>query len=265
MLLRIRECYDGFYMTTNVGAKPRIGVPYRTRKEQAIGDQAKIHRYLRAVQMAGGDAVPIPLDLPSSELKTLSATLDGLALSGSPADVDPSLFHTAPHAKAAAPDRDRERTDFGLLEQFFAEGKPVLAICYGIQSLNVFLGGTLLQDIPSEVSSDIEHDVQDGGSPAEVFHEIQIEPGSRLAELANGLSEVRVNSSHHQSVLDPGRGLRITAKASDGVIEALEGTTSGHWVTAVQWHPERMVETDALALSLFRGLTTAARKMPLRT
>src|SRR5690348_5929327 len=96
-------------MTSNAGAKPRIGVPYRTRKEQAIGDQAKIHRYLRAVQMAGGDVVPIPLDLPFSELKTLSGTLDGLALSGSPADVDPSLFHTAPHAKAAAPDRDRER------------------------------------------------------------------------------------------------------------------------------------------------------------
>ncbi|MGH9574763.1 MAG: gamma-glutamyl-gamma-aminobutyrate hydrolase family protein [Candidatus Acidiferrales bacterium] len=252
-------------MTINVGAKPRIGVPYRTRKEQASGDQSKIDRYLKAVQMAGGDAIPIPLDLSGSELKTLSATLDGLALSGSPADVNPSLFHATPHAKAAAPDRDRERTDFGLLEQFFAEGKPVLAICYGIQSLNVFLGGTLLQDIPSEVASHIEHDVPGGHSSIESFHEIRIEPGSRLAKLATNLNDVCVNSSHHQSVLEPGRGLRISARASDGVIEALEGTESNHWVMAVQWHPERMVETDALALSLFRGLTAAVGKMPVRT
>ncbi|HKV47499.1 MAG TPA: gamma-glutamyl-gamma-aminobutyrate hydrolase family protein [Candidatus Acidoferrales bacterium] len=251
-------------MSTNVGAKPRIGIPYRTIKEQAIGDQSKIHRYLKAVQMAGGDPIPIPLDLSSSELKTLAATLDGLALSGSPADVDPSLFHAAPHVKAAAPDRDRERTDFGLLEQFFAEGKPVLAICYGIQSLNVFLGGTLLQDIPSEVPSHIGHDAQGGESSPETFHEIRIEPGSRLAMLANNLKDVRVNSSHHQSVLESGRGLRITARASDGVIEALEATASGHWVTAVQWHPERMVETDAFACSLFGGLTAAARKRPAR-
>lgn len=252
-------------MTTKVGAKLRIGVPYRTRKEQAIGNQSKIHRYLKAVQIAGGDPVPIPLDLSSRELKKLSATLDGLVLSGSPADVDPSLFHAAPHVKAAAPDRDRERTDFGLLEQFFAEGKPVLAICYGIQSLNVFLGGTLVQDIPSEVASHIGHDAQGGHLSSETFHEIRMEPGSRLAMLANNLNDVRVNSSHHQSVLDPGRGLRISARASDGVIEALEGTASGHWVTAVQWHPERMVERDAFALSLFRGLTAAARKMPVRT
>ncbi|HKQ86984.1 MAG TPA: gamma-glutamyl-gamma-aminobutyrate hydrolase family protein [Candidatus Acidoferrales bacterium] len=251
-------------MTPNVGAKPRIGVPYRTKKEQAIGDQSKIHRYLKAVRMAGGDPVPIPLDLSAGELKKLADTLDGVALSGSPADVDPSLFQALPHASAAAPDRDRESTDFALLEHLFAEGKPVLAICYGIQSLNVFLGGTLVQDIPSEVASNIGHDVQDEHSSPETFHEIQIEPGSRLANLANSLNGVIVNSSHHQSVLEPGRGLRVTATASDGVIEAVEGTASGHWVTAVQWHPERLVETDAFALSLFRGLTAAARKVPVR-
>jgi putative glutamine amidotransferase len=251
-------------MAPNPGVKPRIGVPYRTKKEQAIGDRSKIHRYLKAVQMAGGDPIPIPLDLSAGELKTLAKTLDGVALSGSPADVDPLLFQAPPHAKGAASDRDRERTDFALLEHFFAEGKPVLGICYGIQSLNVFLGGTLVQDIPSEVASNIEHDVQDDHSSPETFHEIRIEPGSRLANLANRLNGVRVNSSHHQSVLDPGRGLRVTATARDGVIEAVEGTASGSWVTAVQWHPERMVETDAFAISLFRALTAAARKVPVR-
>lgn len=251
-------------MTRNIGPKPRIGVPYRTKREQAIGDQSKIRRYLKAVRMAGGDPIPVPLDLSEGELKRLASTLDGVALSGSPADVEPSLFRAVPHAKAAAPDRGRERTDFALLEHSFAEGKPVLAICYGIQSLNVFLGGTLVQDIPSEVPSNIEHDVRDAHSLPETFHEIRIEPGSRLSNLANSLNGVSVNSSHHQSVRELGCGLRVTATTSDGVIEAVEGTIAGHWVTAVQWHPERMVETDAFALSLFRGLTAAARRMPVR-
>jgi putative glutamine amidotransferase len=197
-------------------------------------------------------------------LQQLAESLDGVALSGSPADVDPALFHSAPHPKTNVSDRDRERTDFALIEHCFREQKPVLAICYGIQSLNVFLGGTLVQDIPAEVGRSVEHDVEsDHGSP-ETFHSVAIESGSRLAELTHGITEARVNSSHHQSVLDPGRGLRVTARSSDGVIEALEGTSSAQWLIAVQWHPERMVEDDALALALFRSLAAAARKAPVR-
>jgi putative glutamine amidotransferase len=249
-------------MTSEPSAKPRIGVPYRTKREQFMGDRAKIQRYLKAVQMGGGEPVAVPLDLSSTELRALAETLDGITLSGSPADVDPALFHAIAHPKAAAPDRDRERTDFGLLEHAFTAQKPVLAICYGIQSLNVFLGGTLLQDIPSEIASSVEHDVASDYGVPETFHGVRIESASRLAELANGSESARVNSSHHQAVLAAGRGLRITARSADGVIEALEGKADGHWVTAVQWHPERMVETDGLALSLFRGLVGAARKSP---
>jgi putative glutamine amidotransferase len=250
-------------MTSETSAKPRVGVPYRTKKEQLAGDTVKIGRYLKAVEMGGGTPVAIPLDLAAGELLRLAKTLDCVALSGSPADVDPSLFHAAPHLKAAAPDRDRERTDFGLLEHCFAQQKPVLAICYGIQSLNVFLGGTLVQDIPSELDSTVEHDVESDEAP-ETFHTVRVEPDSRLSELTHGAPEARVNSSHHQSVLAAGRGLRVTARAADGVIEALEGTAGGHWVTAVQWHPERMVEADSFALSLFRGLAAAARKASVR-
>jgi putative glutamine amidotransferase len=249
-------------MTSEPRAKPRIGIPYRTKKEQLTGDHGKIQRYVKAVQMGGGEPVEVPLDLSLLELRRLAETLDGVALSGSPADVDPSLFGAAPHTKANVPDRDRERTDFALLEHCYFREKPVLAICYGIQSLNVFLGGTLLQDIPSELPSHVEHDVESDHGAPETFHRVRIEPGSRLAELAHGSHEARVNSSHHQSVLAPGRGLRVTARADDGVIEALE-TAGAHWVTAIQWHPERMVEADALALSLFRALTSAARKAPL--
>jgi putative glutamine amidotransferase len=248
----------------NESPKPRIGVPYRTKKEQLAGDQVKILRYAKAVQLAGGEPVTIALDLTPEELRTLTQTLDGVALSGSPADVSPSLFRAVAHPKTAGADVDREQTDFALLEHCFARQKPVLAICYGIQSLNVFLGGTLLQDIASELGPEIRHDAAEGHRSPEAFHGVRFESDSRLAEFAGGASQARVNSSHHQSVLAPGRGLRVTAKAPDGVIEALEGTSAGHWVTAVQWHPERMVEEDSLAFSLFRGLVSAAGKAPAR-
>ena len=251
--------------------KPRIGVPFRTTKEQLAGDRAKIERYLKAVQLGGGQPVEIPLTLSAKDLRALAETLDGIALSGSPADIDAALFRARMHPKTAAPDRGREQTDFALLEHCFAAQKPVLAICYGIQSLNVFLGGTLIQDIPSEArqapgqapKQAIEHDVESDEGP-ETFHAVMLEQGSRLADLAHGAREARVNSSHHQAVLQPGRGLRITARAADGIVEALEGATDGHWVTAVQWHPERMVEDDSLALSLFQSLAAAARRAPAR-
>ena len=250
-------------MANQSSAKPRIGVPFRTKKEQLAGDRAKIGDYIKAVNLCGAEGVEVPLDLSPVELQKLAATLDGVALSGSPADVNPSHFHAELHPKTAAADMDRERTDFALLEHCYAEQKPVLAICYGIQSLNVFLGGSLLQDIPSEVPAAIKHDVKSDHGP-ETFHAVRIEPGSTLAKLAHDSAEARVNSSHHQSVLEPGRGLRVTARTSDGVIEALEGTAANHWVTAVQWHPERMVEKDPLAQSLFRALAAAARKNPVR-
>lgn len=220
----------------------------------------KIARYVHAIEMGGGVPVEIRLDLASEELRTVAEMLDGVVLSGSPADVDPSLFQAAPHPKTAAPDGERERTDFALFEHCFGVQKPVLAICYGIQSLNVFLGGTLMQDVPSALGNAVEHE----GSP-ETFHTVNIESGSRLRELAHGAAEARVNSSHHQAVLAPGRGLRVVARASDGVIEAMEGTAGGHWLTAVQWHPERMVETDAFSLSLFRDLAAAARTAMVRS
>jgi putative glutamine amidotransferase len=250
-------------MASEINSKPRIGVPFRTLKEQLAGDHAKIGHYIKAVNSGGAQAVEVPLDLAPAELREVAESLDAIALSGSPADVDPALFHAAKHLKTAAADPERERTDFALLEHCFAQRKPVLAICYGIQSLNVFLGGSLVQDIPSEVPAAIEHDVGSDHGP-ETYHRVRLEPGARLAKLAHDSAEARVNSSHHQSVLDPGRGLRIAAKASDGVIEALEGTADGHWVTAVQWHPERMVETDAFAQSLFRALAGAARKAPVQ-
>jgi putative glutamine amidotransferase len=257
--------YDVACMSPEANPKPRIGVPYRTRKEELTGDFVKLEKYIQAVNAAGGVPVPISLGLSAQHLERIARTLDAILLTGSPADLEPSLFGAAKHPETADKDVDRERTDFALIEHALSEHKPILAICYGIQSLNVFLGGTLVQDIPSELRTQVQHDWEDETAQPEPFHPVRVEPGSRLAQIA-GADEAMVNSSHHQSVLEPGRDLRIVARAPDGVVEALEWANDANRVTAVQWHPERMAETDPFAQALFRDLVTAAatRKAPAR-
>ncbi|MGH9715092.1 MAG: gamma-glutamyl-gamma-aminobutyrate hydrolase family protein [Candidatus Acidiferrales bacterium] len=251
-------------MSAETSQKPRIGMPYRTRKEELSGERGKFDRYIQAVRRAGAEPVEISLGLSAEELKKLAETLDAVLLTGSPADVEPSLYHSGRNPKSADADTDRERTDFTLLGHAFAEHKPVLAICYGIQSLNVFLGGSLIQDIPSELPTKIQHPWtgREQGAP-EPIHVVRLELGSRLAQLA-GASEATVNSSHHQSIREAGRNLRVVAHAPDGVIEGVEWTGDANWVTGVQWHPERMPETDSLAQNVFRDLVAAARRAPVR-
>lgn len=247
-------------MATEAAAKPRVGIPFRTLREERAGDRSRYDTYVDAVRRAGGEPVEVSLELAQADLSGLARALDAVVLPGSPSDVDPTKYGAPRHAKCAEADADRERTDFELLKNAFDEHKPVLAICYGIQTLNVFLGGSLVQDIGSELQTTIQHQWigRKNGTP-EPFHAARVERDSRLFGLAK-TAEVRVNSSHHQSVLTPGRNLRVTAVAPDGVIEAVEWTGDRNWVTGVQWHPERMVDTDALALALFRGLVAAAAK-----
>jgi putative glutamine amidotransferase len=244
-------------MSSSSSPPPRIGVPYRTKNEEVKGQSAKLQKYLSAVSRAGAEPVPISLQLSASALRRLADTLDGVLLSGSPADVDSAHFGAVREPESADPDPDRERVDFAILEHAFAEQKPVLAICYGIQSLNVFRGGTLIQDIPRAIGKQVEHDHEDDAP--ETFHAVSIEPGALLARVA-GAAEAVVNSSHHQSVAEPGRGLRVVARAADGVVESVELADESHWVLGVQWHPERMAPADVRAESLFRSLVAAAAK-----
>jgi len=243
-------------------ARPRVGVPWRTANEEAANHRAKIDKYLRAVEIAGGEAVLLSLTENPAKLKRQAENLDAFVLSGSPADLDPAHFRAKRHPATADADAARERTDFTLLEHALTAGKPLLAICYGIQSLNVFLGGSLVQDIPTELGTTICHspdedEFPNGMETPDPIHAAQIETG-RVLTLA-GAARANINSSHHQSVLDPGRGLRVTASAPDGVVEAVEWTVDKNWVVGVQWHPERMPE-DALAQALFRDLMSAARQ-----
>jgi len=255
-------------MMDTIQDRVRVGIPYRTSAEEASGENAKHEDYCRAVRLAGGEPIAISLRLSDAELKALVRSLDAFVLSGSPADVAPERYGAQRLPECGESDAQRERADWAALEEAFTAHKPLLASCYGIQSLNVFLGGTLVQDIPSELPDALRHSTEGlpKGAPAPI-HEVRIEPGSKLAELA-GSTEARVNTSHHQAILKPGCGLRVTAAAPDGVIEAVEwigdGTTAdsnGDWVVGVQWHPEHAIHEasgDAFSDSLFRALVRAA-------
>jgi putative glutamine amidotransferase len=204
---------------------------------------------------------------------------DGVLLPGSKADVDPARFNAARSPHTAAADLPRETVDDLLLKDAYALRKPVLGICYGLQSLNVYREGSLFQHIPDflpqETRSRVNHEA---GKNVAVAHSVEIDPNSKLAqivakkvrtpkacpELVEG-AEVRrpivipVNSSHHQSADAIGEHLRIVARCpDDGIIEALEGIAADHFVLAVQWHPERSVDDDAASRAIFGAFIHAA-------
>ena len=241
-------------MPTENSYRPSVGVPWRTAAEEKKGYRNAYDYYLNAVRDAGGEPVEISLLANEEELHKLAESLDAALLTGSPADVDPARYGSARNSFTAAHDPQREHADDVLIDQSLATGKPLLAICFGLQTLNVHFGGSLLQDVPSELTTHLEHDHEEFLPDAR--HPAQIE-GGYLAELA-GRGEVSVNSSHHQAILNPGSDLRVTARAPDGVIEAVELTGGPAWILGVQWHPERM-RGDALSDALFRRLIQEAR------
>jgi putative glutamine amidotransferase len=266
---------------TAANQRPRVGIPWRTAREEAEGRREAYALYLEAVRAGGGEPVELSLRIPAAELAAQAAALDAFLLPGAPADVDPQWYHTARSPRCHPSDPLRERADFAILDAAFAARKPVLAICYGMQSLNVWLGGRLFQDIAEEFDArrgGLVHAWPDRSRP-EPYHPVRLAEGSRLARLgglagAAGISPagvaatasrpvevVQVNSSHHQAVSLLGRELRLAADAPDGVIEAVELAADGHWVTGVQWHPERMPE-DALSRALFAAFVAAAHRVP---
>jgi putative glutamine amidotransferase len=241
--------------------RPRIGIPWRTSEEERQNlapGKDKNRYYSDAVEKAGGEPVVVSLKDPE-HLESVLATLDGFVLPGSPADVDPKEYGRSDSGMSEPADYKREQTDRAILKHAFAEGKPVLAICYGCQLLNVYLGGTLIQDLRSETGTNVAHRKKDltPEPQDDPRHVARFEPGSRLASLAGG-GQAEVNSSHHQSIEQPGRQLKITGRAPDGIVESVEWTGDATWVTGVQWHPERMTG-DSLAERLFSELTEAAR------
>jgi putative glutamine amidotransferase len=240
--------------------RPRVGIPWRTSQEEAEGNRPKIRNYEDAVRRAGGEPVLLPLSDPL-ELERALPTLDGFVLPGSPADVEPAEYGAVNRGLSAPSDLAREAADRTVLKHAFAEQKPVLAICYGCQLLNVYLGGTLIQDLRAETGTIVPHRKKDlVPEPKEdPRHPAAFERGSRLAAIT-GSVQGEVNSSHHQAIATPGKSLRVTAHADDGTVEGIEWTGDANWVVGVQWHPERMFG-DAAAERLFGDFLEAVRKV----
>jgi putative glutamine amidotransferase len=238
--------------------RPRVGIPWRTFEEEAADNLPKIKNYEDAVRKAGGEPVRLSLK-DSAGLQLLLPGLDAFVLPGSPADIEPAEYGAVNRGKSEPADMARERTDRAILSHAFAEKKPVLAICYGCQLLNVYLGGTLIQDLRAETGTATPHRKKDvlPQPPTDPIHGATFEPDSRLGDIA-GNTQARINSSHHQAIEKPGQNLRITAHATDGVIEGVEWTGDSNWVVGVQWHPERMTG-DAFSERLFSDFVAAAR------
>jgi len=229
--------------------KPLIGITCRWDEEKR--QYYLPSEYAEAVVAAGGVPVLIPL-VPRAAAE-LVARLDGIVLTGSASDVDPELYAQKRHPAVTAVHPQRDETDFQVLERAFRDKKPVLGICFGMQSLNVYLGGSLVQHIPASIPSAVEHS-------NEARHEVLLEPGAGMAEWVGGADQVQVNSWHHQAIEKPGMGLRVAAVAPDGVIEAVQGNFPDHFVVAVQWHPERIWKDEPLSARLFAELVQAAAR-----
>jgi putative glutamine amidotransferase len=233
--------------------RPRIAIPLPHGSDPEYALRA-IPQYERAVELAGGEPVRIPLDRSPAEVMKLIERCDAVLLPGSKADVDPSKFGAARHEKTDPADPKRDTVDELLLQDAYNMHKPVLGICYGLQILNVYRSGTLVQHIESTVN-------HEAGRKVPVAHDVKIEPGSKLAEILGISGAIPANSSHHQSADVIGDGLKITARCpEDGIVEAVEGTSPDHFVVAVQWHPERSFEDDERSRRIFRALVEAARE-----
>ena len=247
----------------SANAAPRIAIPIPKSDDPDYTNRA-LPQYEKAVADAGGEPVRIPLDRTPTEARQLISECDGVLLPGSGADVDPAKYGAERNPETAPADERRDTVDELLLRDAYNLRKPVLAICYGLQILNVHRGGTLVQHIPGflppETRSLVDHAI---GRKATYAHDVVLEPKSKLAMITEAV-EFRANSSHHQSAGEIGDGLRVVARCKeDGIVEALEGTSPEHFVLAVQWHPERTAE-DAPSRALFSSLVEAARARRLQ-
>jgi putative glutamine amidotransferase len=252
------------------GRGPRIALPEPTSTDTAYNQRAWAP-YFHALASCGAVGVPIPLDASAATVAKLVASCDGVLLPGSPADVDPQRYGATARPETAQADPARETVDWLLLDHAFQLRKPVFGVCYGIQTLNVWRGGTLAQHLP--LLTKVDHDPEPAALSA---HSIRITVESKLASILGKpddlvsiteKSATVVNSSHHQAIDRPGDGLAVSARCvEDGVIEAVELTgkdrdgAEEHFVVGVQWHPERSFDSSEASWRLFHAFVDAAAR-----
>jgi len=230
-----------------------VAIPEPTSSDAAYNQRA-LPAYLAALRSAGATPIIVPLHERQDRVAKLLAGVQGILLPGSRFDVDPQRFGEDPIPECNQPDPARTAVDELLLQDAFSLHKPILAICQGIQTLNVWLNGSLIQDLKTQVNHRPGREVADA-------HAVRVAPGSRLAGLVPLAhpGEQHVNSSHHQAVRVPGDNLHVSAFCpEDGVIEALELDSPDHYVLAVQWHPERTYTHSAFSRAIFSSFVQAA-------
>lgn len=239
-------------------AKPLIGITPNIKPTPDRGEGHFVYSaYVAMVARAGAIPVIVPIVATREEAREVLERLDGLVMTGG-ADMDPALYGGTARATDDPAPAERVKSDFAYAAAAKEMARPTLGVCLGCQVMNVADGGTLLQHIAEDLPGARRHEDDDGVSPD---HDVSIEPGTRLRAIL-GVDRLRVNSYHHQSVAEVGRGWRPAARGDDGVIEAIERDDLPFFV-AVQWHPERMPDADATR-RLMAALLAAARGAPSR-
>lgn len=211
--------------------------------------------YIDAVLQAGGVPVILPLCDNESAWKDMLDAVDAVIFTGG-GDINPALFGEEKHAKTDAPVALRDKQEYWMHRYIRTTGKPYLCVCRGMQTLNCVWGGTLYQDIPDLYPTDIDH--ARFGDPDSVIHTALIEDGTLLSRVA-GKGDIGVTSRHHQAVKKLGDCLRVSAKAPDGIVEAIE-FTDGTRCLALQWHPESLYAKDERQLAIFKWLVEESKK-----
>jgi putative glutamine amidotransferase len=235
-----------------------IAIPVPTSSDPEYNDRS-LPPYCESLRLAGAEPVVVPLNEPQARVAHLLGSVQGILLPGSRYDIDPQRYGEERIPECGEADAARTAVDELLLQDAFNLRKPILAICHGTQTLNVWRNGKLVQDLKTSL------DHRPGRHIAEA-HPLQIARDSRLASLipAEAGDEPKVNSSHHQAIRVPGDGLRVTATSlGDAVIEAVELDDRSHFVVGVQWHPERTYRESALSRSIFAAFVDAAKKWSL--
>jgi len=242
----------------------KIAIPEPTFLDHAYNSRA-LPQYIQALRSAGATPLPIPLTERPATVAKLLASAHGVLLPGSRYDVDPQVYGEARIPECAEADPARAAVDELMLQDAFNLRKPVLAICYGIQSLNAWRNGSLMQDLPAAGLMVVNHAP---GRHIDEAHPVKIASGSRLERLVPpSRLPVLVNSSHHQALKVAGDNLRVTATSpADGVIEAVELNAPDHFVVGVQWHPERTYASSEFSRAIFAAFVHEAESwQPLPT